>query len=68
MQIGLLNLGVLVHKKGITEPVCLIHETDAQYIVGVENGEQNQPIKVMKKYVTALLYHTEETEKGAPKQ
>lgn len=68
-QISLLkDLGVPVRKKGITEPVYLIDETDSQYIIGIEKEEQIQPIKVMKKYVTALLYHTEETQKDTPKQ
>ena len=63
-QIGLLkDLGVPVRKKGITEPVYLIDETDSQYIIGIEKGDQLQPIKVMKKYVTALLYHMDEERK-----
>lgn len=66
-QIGLLkDLGVPIRKRGITEPVYLIDETDTQYIIGIEKGEHLQPIKVMKKYVTALLYHVEESNGSVP--
>jgi hypothetical protein len=63
-QIGLLKeLGVPVRKKGITEPVYLIDETDTQYIIGIQKEDKLQPIKVMKKFVTAMLYHIEENNK-----